>query len=77
MIFALPTDVRHRFKLFHMLFLLSLAGLSEKEHTIYLAGPAEPIRVVLLIIPWVVCELTGDRDSSRMRVLETSDEFIV
>ena len=28
-----------------MLFLLSLAGLSEKEHMIYLAGPAEPIRV--------------------------------
>ena len=32
MILALPTDVRQRFKLFHMLFLLGLAGLSGKEH---------------------------------------------
>ena len=44
-ILALPTDVRHRFELFHMLFLLGLAGLSEKEHMIYLAGPAEPTRI--------------------------------
>jgi len=44
-IFALPTSVRHRFKLFQMLFRLCPTGLSEEEHLIDLAGTAEPSRV--------------------------------